>query len=238
MKYSSYIDNITAREWGLNIQLAYLFDWIYTLPAWADTITTENGTFYFASKTKAVEELPILTDKTDTMYRYYKALSDFGLINMIKVGRKDYVQLTEKAKIWGKSSEYSEKNPSLVGKKSELRSEKNPTDKNTISDKITIEKSLGASAIKKLSIDEASKWMFDALIPFIEKYGKVMLREFFDYWTERSTDGKDILRFQGEKFFDLSRRLATWKKNDDEKKTKFKGPETSPVYVKPKPFGE
>lgn len=139
MKFSSYIDNVTASKWGMNIQMAYLFDWIYTLPSWADPVVTSTGTFFFASKTKAIEELPLLTDKVDTMYRYYKAIADIGLIDLIKIDGRDYIKLTDKAKIWGKSGG-SEKNPRQVGKKSGKRSEKNPTYKNTIPDKITSDK--------------------------------------------------------------------------------------------------
>lgn len=137
MKYSSLIDNVAARAWGLNIQQAYLFEWLYSLPSWATPAMIEGGEYFFASKTKAVEELPLLTGKVDTMYRYYKQLEETGLIDLKKVDGKDYVRLTDKAKAWGRISEGSEKNPSRLGKKSGKRSEKNPTYKTTIQDKIT-----------------------------------------------------------------------------------------------------
>lgn len=204
MKYSSYIDNITAMEWGMDIKLAYLFDWVYTLPSWASAITTEEGTFYFASKTKAIEELPLLTDKTDTMYRYYKGLSEMGLIKLLKVGNKDFIQLTDKAKEWGKSSDRSEKNPSFIGKKSEIRSEKNPTDKITIYDKNT-------------SIIEDKKRIFkESIEPFVPKYGSEMCNAFYQYWAEATKDGKK-LRWERESTWEVNLRLARWKANNDGK---------------------
>lgn len=141
MKYSSYIDNVTSKKWGLNIQLAYLFSWIYSLPSWADSITIHEGVFYFASKSKVIEDIPLLTDKIDTIYRYYKFLHENGLILLKKIEGRDYIKLTEKAKEWGtdelgKKSEHSEKNPSKVGKFSENDSEKNPTYKIISTDKI------------------------------------------------------------------------------------------------------
>src|SRR5699024_1103552 len=111
------------------------------LSAWADKIILDNEVYYFASKNKAVSELPFITKNIDTMYRHYKSLSENNLIEIKKIGGKDYVKLTEKGKTWnefvGKKSERSEKNPSEVGKKSELRSEKNPTYNNYNSNKET-----------------------------------------------------------------------------------------------------
>lgn len=235
MKYSSYIDNITAIEWGMDIKLAYLFDWIYTLPAWAECIHTEGGNFYFASKKKACEELPLLTDKIDTMYRYYKGLEELGLIVLIKVGNKDYIQLTSKAKIWGKSSEHSDKNPRKLGNSSESSSENNPTYKYTISDKNTSISSLGASAppnkkfsLKKATPDEAKKWLFSECKNLLKKYTKELVREFYDYWIEPSTSG-DKVRCQGEDFFAVPNRMATWKRKDDEKRRNFNGNKNQPV---------
>lgn len=57
---------------------------------------------------------------------------------------------------------------------------------------------------------EARKHAFgEKLIPYIEQYGKVLIREFFDYWTEHNENGKKM-RFEKEKTFEISRRLARW----------------------------
>lgn len=141
MKYSSYIDNKTALDWGLNVQQAVLFDWIYTLPSWADIMTTGSGKrFYHASKNLACVELPLLTDKPDTIYRYYKQLEAKGLIELQKMGKKDFIHLTKKSSSWGRqgTSDHSEINPTLIGNKSESESEINPTYNNTSIDNNTI----------------------------------------------------------------------------------------------------
>jgi len=51
------------------------------------------------------------------------------------------------------------------------------------------------------------------LSSFESKYEKQMLADFQAYWTE--TDQKGKMRFQAEKFFDISRRLATWARNQN-----------------------
>lgn len=56
----------------------------------------------------------------------------------------------------------------------------------------------------------------EKLIPYMEQYGKALIREFFDYWTEHNENGKKM-RFEKEKTFEISRRLARWKKNNSNK---------------------
>ena len=53
------------------------------------------------------------------------------------------------------------------------------------------------------------------LYPYTNKYGVEMCKAFFEYWAE--PDKKERMRFEQEKFWDLPRRLATWKLNEDKK---------------------
>lgn len=53
----------------------------------------------------------------------------------------------------------------------------------------------------------------EKLIPYMDQYGKALIREFFDYWTEHNENGKKM-RFEKEKTFEISRRLARWSKNN------------------------
>ena len=52
-----------------------------------------------------------------------------------------------------------------------------------------------------------------SLVPHLDKYGKTLLKNFSDYWTEKSPRGSKM-RFEKEKVFDVSRRLATWSRNN------------------------
>ena len=49
--------------------------------------------------------------------------------------------------------------------------------------------------------------------PYLEKYGKKMLNEFYAYWTEE-TQGKDKLRVELQKTWNVERRLSTWNENN------------------------
>ena len=146
MKFSIHIDQIHAIEWKLNASEAIAFSFCYGLSAWAELIQTDGEIYYFASRTKAIEEYPILSDKPDTIYRLYKALESKGLIKYRKFSGKDLIQITAKGKMWNSENfpnmvSNSEKNPNELGKKSENDSENFPTYKYTIEDKNTIDKS-------------------------------------------------------------------------------------------------
>ena len=51
------------------------------------------------------------------------------------------------------------------------------------------------------------------LVPYMEKYGKEMIRAFFDYWGElNKSDTK--MRYEMQKSWEVNLRLATWAKNE------------------------
>lgn len=149
MQYTITINQQKALEWGLNAPQALLYAFVYECPSWARAVTTPNGTFYALAKSKIIEELPLLTDKPDTAYRLLKQLAKAGVIELSHTSDITLVRLTAKGVTWNRkkdgSEKYptsqakgrkkirptSEKNPSRVGKKSELGSEISPTNQGT-----------------------------------------------------------------------------------------------------------
>lgn len=110
MKYSIVINQKKVCEWGLSTSEAFVFSWLYELPSWAEKLEYKGKTFYFASRNKALEELPSISKKTDTIYRIYRSLQNKGLINILFIDKHDFVYLTEEGKKWY-DGEASEKNP-------------------------------------------------------------------------------------------------------------------------------
>lgn len=51
----------------------------------------------------------------------------------------------------------------------------------------------------------------DSLKPYLETYGKDTLNEFYKYWVEL-TPSKTKMRFEDQKYFELPKRLSTWKR--------------------------
>lgn len=76
---------------------------------------------------------------------------------------------------------------------------------------------VAATLSKVRSIEDRQKAFYDTLRPYVEKYPKEMLRAFYDWWSEPNRS-KTKMRVELEKTWDLSRRLATWHKKDEERK--------------------
>lgn len=54
---------------------------------------------------------------------------------------------------------------------------------------------------------------YESLVPFVEKYGKEMIREFFDYWSEMNKS-QTKMRFEQQPTWETSLRLVTWANRD------------------------
>ena len=50
---------------------------------------------------------------------------------------------------------------------------------------------------------------YASLVPFVDKYGKDMIRDFFDYWSEMNRS-KSKMRFEQQSTWELALRLKTW----------------------------
>lgn len=54
---------------------------------------------------------------------------------------------------------------------------------------------------------------YQSLVPFIDKYGKEMIRAFFNCWSELNKSGTKM-RYEMQKTWEVNLRLATWAKNE------------------------
>ena len=149
MRFNTYINNQKAIEWGLNANQAALFDLLNQSSSWAEEIIVDGVVYYWVSRNKVIEELPLFYKTGDTVYRHFSELNEKGLIVYLKQGKhgdKDLIRLTEKGKSWNEFKpeqirDNSEINPNKQpesGNKSEItrkqirdNSEINPTNNNT-----------------------------------------------------------------------------------------------------------
>ena len=63
------------------------------------------------------------------------------------------------------------------------------------------------------NIDERKLKFASTLKPFVDIYGKELIRDFYNYWTEPNKSNTKF-RQETEKTWSLERRLETWAKND------------------------
>lgn len=74
-----------------------------------------------------------------------------------------------------------------------------------------------------LSAIEARKEDFyNSLVPFVTTYGRDMIRSFFDYWSEYNRS-QTKMRYELERTWQTSRRLATWASRDNNFKSRNNG---------------
>ena len=63
------------------------------------------------------------------------------------------------------------------------------------------------------NLEKRNKSFYQSLVPYVDTYGKELIRAFFDYWTEPNKS-KTKMRFELEKTWDVKRRLKTWADRD------------------------
>lgn len=145
MIYSVTINNKAIADSGLRVSLqtAYIIGGIVQMTTnWQSMTKLERDgrVFFWLGYDKVLSELPMLDLKPDSLYRALKGISDDGFLIPHpdnKALKKPFYALSEKCYLLfdsdvGKKSEYSEKNPSHYGKKSETTTEKNPLYNSTI----------------------------------------------------------------------------------------------------------
>ncbi|WBC28440.1 hypothetical protein RPMD05_56 [Rhodobacteraceae phage LS06-2018-MD05] len=66
----------------------------------------------------------------------------------------------------------------------------------------------------KLSIEDRLVVFADKVILFEPAYNLELIKDFISYWTEHGEKDRKM-RFEKETSFDISRRLKTWKRNQD-----------------------
>jgi hypothetical protein len=109
---------------------------------------------------------------------------------------------------WEKlKSKFTEENGLYYNKK--LESVKQGKHKKTIeeikTDHLKIEQQL----------NEKKQKFYEDCKPYLEKYPKDMLRRFYNYWIEMNKS-KTKMRYELERTFEISKRLATWAAKDKE----------------------
>jgi hypothetical protein len=95
---------------GLDKSEMLLFPYLYSVPSWATTLVAPGGeVWYNISRRKLIEDMSIVSDKVDTMYRVVKRLEEKGLIRLNRSFGQDWIQLTEDGKQYQCSQQIGKK---------------------------------------------------------------------------------------------------------------------------------
>lgn len=187
---------------------------------------SHNGKLRFNEEVPYNEEmLSIITDTNIDVVR--SAMKIFIKLNLIEIMDDQTIYMTKLQNMVGSTTLGAEKKKlqrsrqqlelSQGGQKVdkcppeiEKEIEKDIDKKETISKDIVKKK----NATNVATLTKRKDDFYNSLIPFLEKYDKEMVREFFDYWTETNRS-ESKMRFELEKTWDTARRLATWAKNEN-----------------------
>ena len=95
-------------------------------------------------------------------------------------------------------------------------------------EKLSKESAKKAEQAKKLAAAKAATLkrkdsFYQSLVPYVERYGKDMIRAFFDYWSELNKS-ETKMRFETNPTWEVAKRLATWAN-----KEKFNGKSSNSI---------
>lgn len=123
-------------------------------------------------------------------------LVDFGFIEMVETSKNQYssniVAIVKNTKAPTKALDKALSKHSTKHSQSTVSIDKQET-------------------IKQITIEERKLKFAQTLKPYVEKYGREFLNDFYLYWTEPTLNNKK-LKYELEKTWSLDRRLSTWLK--------------------------
>lgn len=202
MQIITQINNVKCLEWGLNANQGALFDMLNQSASWAKTVVIDGEVWYWVSRNKVIEELPLYYTKPDTVYRHLKALDKSGLVRHQKHGDKDLIMLTEKGKTWNNKvidnlpqnnsknddKNSSDSNPTLGNKSENARieirnsSDSNPTYQHTNSSAVNNQerKSRKKEKIEILTFGEKVKLPLPAYEKLVAEFGELKIVEYIE----------------------------------------------------------
>lgn len=85
------------------------------------------------------------------------------------------------------------------------------------------EKEVAASAATpEEELKKRAEVLYNTLVPYVSMYGKDMIRQFYDYWTEPNKS-RTKMRYELERTWDTKRRLNTWasRENINRRRTNY-----------------
>lgn len=108
-----------------------------------------------------------------------------------------------------------------------------PKETSTLVEAKKIEQAKKLAAAKAATLKRREKF-YNSLVPYVERYGKEMIRAFYDWWSELNKS-ETKMRFETEKTWELAKRLATWANREkvpkEPKKSNFTNHDNTKEYT-------
>lgn len=171
------------------------------------------------------EETKLSTQQVRTSLNRLKSTNEItsettNRFTLVTVCKYESYQLYEEVEQQTKQQALQQtNNKQITNKQQQLKNNKNIRNnkKESILTNVRIdEKATDAPVVATITTDDMElrkEKFYQSLVPYVAKYGKDMVRAFYDYWTEKTYGGRKM-RFEKQQAFEISKRLATWQKHD------------------------
>lgn len=171
------------------------------------------------------EETKLSTQQVRTSLNRLKSTNEItskttNRFTLVTVCKYESYQLYEEVEQQTKQQALQQtNNKQITNKQQRLKNNKNIRNnkKESILTNVRIdEKATDAPVVATTTTDDMElrkEKFYQSLVPYVAKYGKDMVRAFYDYWTEKTYGGRKM-RFEKQQAFEISKRLATWQKHD------------------------
>lgn len=171
------------------------------------------------------EETKLSTQQVRTSLNRLKSTNEItskttNKFTLVTVCKYESYQLYEEVEQQTKQQALQQtNNKQITNKQQQLKNNKNirKNKKESILTNVRIdEKATDAPVVATTTTDDMElrkEKFYQSLVPYVAKYGKDMVRAFYDYWTEKTYGGRKM-RFEKQQAFEISKRLATWQKHD------------------------
>lgn len=142
----------------------------------------------------------------------------WGIDNDNKINELNNALVELRAELRATSENMSKKIEELgqgKGNKKKKEKEYNPEEDKETSTDVEAKK---AEQARKLAAAKAATLsrkdtFYKSLVPYVERYGRDMVRDFFDYWSEMNKS-ETKMRFEQQTTWEVGKRLATWEKRE------------------------
>jgi len=237
MKYNININQkaVIDNGWDLDINHLALLDCISAIVNSNKTVSISdlNGVWYWVKITYILEQLPLLKIKERRCKDLLADLENCGLIEInpnnknlkahyIRLGKNFHfynfsdskINYAENCIVTAKDAENDENNAITMQNTAQLTMQ-NIAEYNNINNNNINNNNINNKKIyKKNPIEERQKKFYDECAAYVGEFGKEIVREFYDYWSEENSD-KTKFKKEFQKTFNVKSRLNTWKKNKD-----------------------
>lgn len=206
----------------------YYILWDEDLPfVIADTVGVSEG---------AVKEVLIKALQVgffdNTLYEKYKILTSSGIQKRFLLAtyqRKETTIIPEYL-IYCTNNSINHANNSINNSDNEQSKVKVKRNKKESKETSTNVEAKKAEQAKKLAAAKAATLkrrdvFYQSLIPYVERYGKEMIRAFFDYWSELNKS-ETKMKFETNQTWEVAKRLATWANRE-----KFNGKSSNSISI-------